>query len=320
MKTQVVKLVKSFPGLWSFGVEAQRLTLAAQARLFKPRAYTLGYQPSSPAAPSFDRLTTQLVTTEQFFHPRFRAWCKEIRSQLRFNRKTWEFVFILEALRQNGMLEPGRRGLGFGCGEEPLPAAMINRGATVVASDQGLESAQAQGWASTAQHASALSKLNALDLVPMDEFARNCSLREVDMNRIPEDLRRGGFDYTWSACAFEHLGSIEHGLQFILNAMECLKPGGIAVHTTEFNLSSNDATMETPTCVIFRKRDIEELGRRLTAAGHEVFAFNDHPGTQNLDRHVDLPPYAGSPCMKIQLDRYVATSIGLIVRKGPRSG
>ena len=108
---------------------------------------------------------------------------------------------------------------------------------------------------------------------------------------------------------------IEKGFEFILNAMDCLRPGGLAVHTTEFNLSSNDQTMEHETCVIFRKRDIEELIRRLEKAGHFVFPFNSSPGTQNLDRHVDLPPYAGSPCLKIQLDQYVATSIGIMIRK-----
>ncbi|MFC7553839.1 methyltransferase domain-containing protein [Pseudoroseomonas wenyumeiae] len=62
--------------------------------------------------------------------------------------------------------------------------------------------------------------------------------RAVDMTRIPRDLH-GQFDLVWSACALEHLGSLRAGENFILEAMRCLKPGGIAIHTTEFDLDAD---------------------------------------------------------------------------------
>src|SRR4030095_17235239 len=108
-----------------------------------------------------------------------------------------------------------------------------------------------------------------------------------DMKAISGDLKV--FDCVCSSCAFEHLGSIAHGARFVENAMRCLAPGGIAVHTTEFNLTSNYQTLESRDLVIFRKHDIEHLVRRLQLAGHEIFPLNLNPGARELDPHVDLP-------------------------------
>ena len=38
----------------------------------------------------------------------------------------------------------------------------------------------------------------------------------------------------------DRIGSIELGLQFIENSMATLRPGGVAVHTTEFNLEDGE--------------------------------------------------------------------------------
>ena len=135
------------------------------------------------------------------------------------------------------------------------------------------------------------------------------------MNAISEDLT--GFDFVWSSCAFEHLGSIERGLAFVTRAMRCLKPGGIAVHTTEFNLSSNGPTVESRDLSVFRRQDIERLVRELEAAGHRVWPLNLNPGNGPVDRYVDVPPYRSEPHLKLRLDRFVITSIGLAIERAP---
>ena len=58
------------------------------------------------------------------------------------------------------MLAAGRNGLGFGVGIEPLPAAMVNRGCSLVVSDQDLDSASEQGWYQTGQFSERLQDLN----------------------------------------------------------------------------------------------------------------------------------------------------------------
>ena len=145
------------------------------------------------------------------------------------------------------------------------------------------------------------------------EFDRLVRFAPVDMNAIPAGLE--GFDLCWSSCAFEHLGSIEHGLRFVEASLRTLRPGGIAVHTTEFNLSSDTDTFEAENLCLFRRRDMEALLERLARAGHTPWPLNLYPGDGAIDAHIDLPPYA-LPHLKLQVGQYVTTSIGIVVQKG----
>ena len=105
--------------------------------------------------------------------------------------------------------------------------------------------------------------------------------------------------------------------------MECLRPGGVAVHTTEFNLSSNSRTVTRGPNVIYRLSDIEQVCIQLAARGHHVEPLDIDPGSSEIDRYVDPPPYAGSTGrhaegfkhLRLALDGYASTSIGLIIRR-----
>jgi hypothetical protein len=136
----------------------------------------------------------------------------------------------------------------------------------------------------------------------------------ADMNDIPAALS-DRFDFCWSSCAFEHLGSLEHGMAFVERSIDTLVPGGIAVHTTEYNLSSNDDTIESPGLSIYRRRDMEALTNRLEQAGHHVDTFDWTVGPGFAETVVDLPPYKQSPHLKVKIAQYDCTSIGIIVRK-----
>jgi hypothetical protein len=210
------------------------------------------------------------------------------------------------------MLSPGRTGLGFGVGKEPLPALFASKGCEVIATDLDPSHAASADWTQTNQHSSQLSDLNERGICDPLLFAERVRFRAEDMNDISVDLL--DFDFTWSSCAFEHLGSIRHGLSFFVNSLKCLKPGGIAVHTTEFNLTSNFTTIEAHNLVLFRRFDIEALGAMVQAAGATLIPVNFNPGNEPIDRHYDVPPYA-HPHLRIQLDRFVFTSIGLIAIK-----
>jgi len=255
----------------------------------------------------------QLCTEAQFREPAYARWCEAIGETPRLHRKQWEFVYILEVRARHGMLAPGRRGLGFGCGREPLAAAMAARGCTVVATDLDPHAEASRDWIDSGQHAAALEDLNERGLCEPAAFRDRVSHRSVDMNAIPDDLR--GFDFVWSSCAFEHLGSIAHGLRFVRNAMACLAPGGVAVHTTEFNLTSNLSTLESPQLSVFRRYDIDGLVDRLARDDHRVPPRNFNPGNGQVDRYVDLPPYRASPHLRLKLDRYATTSVGLYAER-----
>jgi SAM-dependent methyltransferase len=132
------------------------------------------------------------------------------------------------------------------------------------------------------------------------------------MNEIPQDL--GGFDFCWSACSLEHLGDLAAGWRFFENSLATLKPGGIAVHTTEYNVGSNDDTIEVGPTVVYRERDVIELKDRLEAAGHEVAALDLFNGDGLLDQYVDVPPYADEPTIRFLLGSYTLTSVAIVVR------
>jgi 2-polyprenyl-3-methyl-5-hydroxy-6-metoxy-1,4-benzoquinol methylase len=263
------------------------------------------------AAPDLEEPVTQLCTHEQITSPAYARWCEAMKVAPRPHRKQWEFVWILAALDRAGALRPGARLLGFGCGREPLPSYLAGRGIDVLATDAPPEIVE-KTWGLGNQHSSSQDDLRREGLATAEEFARHVAFRDVDMNDIPADLT--GFDACWSACALEHLGSIERGLSFIENSLACLKPAGVAVHTTEFNLASNDATFESDRTCLFRKRDIEGLLQRLAGQGHEVWPLNLHPGTSQLDEVIDLPPFS-PPHLKVALRGHVSTSIGIAVRR-----
>ena len=262
--------------------------------------------------PSLENPISQACTQAQFHTPTYRYWCREIRETPRYHRKQWEFCYILQALSSYGAIREGQRGLGFGVGTEPLTAVLAARGCHIVATDLNSDAAQRVGWADTNQHAADIAALNTRGICDPARFAANVTYRVVDMNHIPSDLR--DFDFTWSACCLEHLGSIANGLAFIENSLATLRPGGIAVHTTEFNCSSNEATLHRGHTVLFRGQDIEALCARLKKDGHEITA-NFHLGDQELDQRIDVPPYSTDRHLKLQLGKYATTSFGIIVRK-----
>lgn len=266
--------------------------------------------------PNLDRIGWQLVTSSQMEAPLYKQWCALMRERPVLRRKNWEWVYILEVLKKHGMLAEGRRGLGFGCGTEPLTALMASLGCEILATDLDEERARKQGWTKSHEHARGLAQLNEKQICDPDLFARKVAYRTCDMNAIPNDLR--DFDFVWSSCSLEHLGSLEKGLDFIERSLECLKPGGVAVHTTEFNLGSNDKTLETKATVAYRKRDIEGLASSLIRKGYRIPRINFSAGNQTLDRVVDRPPYNFSIHLKLLYRRHLLTSIGLFAVKPVR--
>ena len=254
-------------------------------------------------------------STADFLHPRFAEICSLLKLGFGWHRKIWEWVFIVHYLLESDVIKPGNKGLVFGVGMERLPALFASMGATIVATDAPDEISEKTGWKDSGQYSNALNGLRHADSFDSNAFDANVSFQRCDMNNIQAELT--GFDFNWSSCCFEHLGSLEAGIQFVINAVEnTLKVGGIAVHTTEFNLSSNEETVEVGGTVIFRHRDIIELIERLESRGHIVQPLIVAPDAHYWDFYVDVPPYATIPHLKLMLDKYVATSVGIVVRRG----
>lgn len=262
------------------------------------------------------------------FNDYLQAWflqtCDALQVAPILHRKLWEEVYVVNTLKQAGMLGPGKRGIVFGVGEERLPAYFASLGAQVLATDLAPDDPNAKGWIETAQHGS-LERLYYPQYLGREDFGRQVSFRHADMNDISGEWD-GQFDFAWSVCAFEHLGSIEQGLRFVERTGRLLKPGGVAVHTSEFNYSSNDRTVDNWITVLFRRRDYETLADRLVKAGYELPPIDFDVGSSPVDAFVDLPPYASADGesvhdghdalhLKLLLDGFPSTCYGVTFSK-----
>jgi SAM-dependent methyltransferase len=267
----------------------------------------------SPAPVPFGSAVCQQI---HFSLDQYRFWVRAMKDRPRYLRKQWEFVYISQVLYERKMLAPGLKGLGFGVGREPLPALFASFGCQIAATDQSLDGAVRAGWVRSHEHSADVSGLNDRGICTDRMFTELVSFAELDMNAIDPKFN-AQFDFCWSACSLEHLGSLDHGLNFIKNAMKVLKPGGIAVHTTEFNLNSNDATIELPDLSIFRRCDIDRLLDDLATAGHFPSEVDYTSGGGFAETVVDLPPYGrGEPHIRLRLADFDCTSIGIVVTKG----
>jgi hypothetical protein len=258
------------------------------------------------------RLRSACCTQAQLVSPAFQRWAALFGVAGIMHRKYWEWCFIAEALRRHGVLIPSKRGLGFAVGAEPLVACFAAQGAEILATDLEPSEAAQSGWVDGVNHASGKRGLNSRNICSSAEFDRLVSFQFCDMRAIPSAYR--DFDFLWSSCALEHLGSLAAGTEFVLQSLGCLGGGGVAVHTTEFNVSSDADTIDDGPVVLYRRRDIDELIRELRDRGNSV-EIEWTLGGDPLDYYVDIPPYRQDPHLKLRIGNYTATSIALIIVK-----
>ena len=215
------------------------------------------------------------------------------------------------------MLQPGRRGLVFAAGDEPLISYFASKGVEIMATDMFPDQAGVELWSTTGQHASAKEGLFKPGLVSRGEFDRLVSFQHANMNHLPVDFH-GQFDFVWSTCSLEHVGSISLGHRFALESMELLKPGGAAVHTVEFTLSSLDQTVERGDTALWRQDDMQKLYEDHRRLGYKMEAPCWNAGGHLHDLQPDTPPYSQDNHVKLLIGSYVCTSMGWVAQKTQR--
>lgn len=279
--------------------------------------------------PKKRHLTSKLSTQHDIESAWCRYWMRELKTPFRYQRKLWELAFVLQVLFEHDMF--GKIGIGLACGSEMLPSYLIAKGCTITAGDKPFaKDDQAQeGWASTNQYTQSKDSLYHAQLVERPLFEKKFTLAYADMNDLPHELYEN-FDFCWSICAAEHLGSIRHGLDFFKNSLKLLRKGGISVHTTEFNLFSDKATTDNWGSVLFTKSHLENLSHEIAQVGGSLYPFDFDPGDSFFDRYIDMPPYphqsvAGinaplpaiglCPHIKLLCDGFPATCAGIIIQK-----
>ncbi len=305
----------------NFGYEiARRLTPALIDRV------------AAATDPGNQGLVSKATTQADMESNWFAWWCQKLRVAPIYHRKLWEYAFVLQALRESpsAVLRPGARGVGYGCGREPMASYFASLGVHALVTDLAPQTAAEAGWVDSRQHASSLDNAYVADLVARDQFDRFVRHEFVDMNALPP--RAEPFDFCWSICAMEHLGSIQNGLRFVEQSLLSLRPGGVAVHTTEFNYLSDGPTVDNWPTVMFVKRHFLALKDYLERKGHRLLGPDFDLGSGVLDRYIDIPPYSNEDGtlpsehwgdahqaghLKLSVDGFPCTCFGLIVQKAP---
>ncbi len=243
-----------------------------------------------PSQPGLSPLKSKVATQADLESDWGRYWIHELGFPFSYNRKMWEYAFILQALSLTGMLQDGRLGLGLGCGKEPLPSYLAAQGCNIVAGDKPAEKQIPSSWQQIGTYTESLESLFWERLLSKSEFEKRVQLQYVDMNDLPSDIY-GQFDFCWSVCAVEHLGSIKAGLDFLLNSIKALKPGGVSVHTLEFNYLNIPKDFETPSLCFFKAEHMESLSEEIKTLGATLCPLDFDWGNMVFDRYIDLPPY-----------------------------
>ena len=264
-------------------------------------------------------LKSCLCRAEHFRSPWYKEWFERLAIQLPPNipahRKHWEWAAISQALFERHCLKAGKIGLGFAVGTEPLPSLFAEMGATIEATD--IDDADvAELWRTNNEYGGNLLSLLHPDVTSEDRFHKNVSFYHADMNDLSQ-FKKHHYDFLWSSCAIEHVGSLEKSISFVKRSMQLLKPGGIAVHTTEFNLDSTTNTVEMGGSILYRRSDLEQLDFELRKEYACIEPMDLNPGYERDDVLYDYQPYYenGRAHIKIILDGLLTTSLLLICRR-----
>lgn len=245
--------------------------------------------------------TSRICRSSDIYSEWHRALSLLLRADNYKLRKVWEWTFTIKVLHSFGLLRDDAVGLGFGCGTEPLPSVFANFVQHLVATDAPYEVIDGKGWSNTSQHTTDLEKIKYEWLAPREKLDTAITLRYVDMNNIPSELHNN-YDFVWSSCALEHLGSKKAGLKFIVDSCKCLKVGGVAIHTTEYDLSSQSKIDNWQT-VLFNKEDftkklsdqIANLSLSIPGSHFKLLELDLDRGHAFIDGFVDIPPYSYHP-------------------------
>lgn len=176
---------------------------------------------------------SQPCTPTQLRDRAFRDWQKQLDPATRDTAATWEGAYVMQALERYGLLQPGARGLAFGARSSAVAALLSSNGLTCDTVD--LSEAHDDVLPETSIHPAAL---------PGNFFA---------------------YDLILSIRATDTLSSERSAQAFLEKAMECLRPGGLAVHVVAHRLIEHEAPP-----VSFDRNGLEKSVLAMISRGHQA--------------------------------------------------
>eukprot|EP00037_Helgoeca_nana_P007904 m.71121 g.71121 ORF g.71121 m.71121 type:complete len:284 (-) comp18603_c0_seq2:17-868(-) len=273
-----------------------------------------------------DAIGFKMVTHREFSSEWFTKSMAAMGRQNENHRKQWELAYVLHVVTAKRLCQKGKRGLVFAVGKEILPQIFASLGCDIVATDIAVDDNPnvAAGWIAGNQHAASLSALYTKGYkgVTWEDMQRRVSFRPENMLRFSPWLQAERFDFVWSLCAIEHVGSIAGGQSTVLQSLDLLKPGGVAIHTVEFNLASNTLTKLRSDESVWRMQDVDTMRLAAINKGFVVPTRSWGAGHTHLDRTPDVcqdtgQRYRGLPGghVKLECDDLIKTSYAMVFEK-----
>ncbi len=217
--------------------------IGAAGEAAEARSTTYGSETIRPVAtplllsmdpPSFAQPVSQPCTARQIREPAFRARCNALGLTIG-RAETWQSAYAVQALERYGVLQAGARGLVLG---QVDPAVM-----------------QALAAAGTSCHHVALNT---------DRQGAGATTGPViDPVTLPGDLF--AFDFLLSIRSTDTMGGDRPRGSFIEQAMECLRPGGLAVHLVAHHPDPGSLPI-----LAFDRNGLEQVALALISRGHQM--------------------------------------------------
>jgi SAM-dependent methyltransferase len=220
----------------------------------------------------------------------------------RLHRKEWEFAQGVYGLRRLRCLSPRAAALGLGAGAEPIIFFLAGRLGRVVATDL-------YAGAFSGQEADPRMLRDPELFAPYSYHRDRLEVRRMDATAI--DYSPETFDLVFSFSSFEHFGSRRAQRACLAGMLRVLRPGGVAVLTTEMVLNTWGRHGD-----YFRHAELLDdlvpgAGFRL-AGGDFSFATSRATleGLVQLPREIDRRPH-----LVLQRWRTYFTSVALFLEK-----
>lgn len=215
---------------------------------------------------------TKIIDAADFDNPELRPFLEEVAlgEMRRFglsepeiipDSKQWECAMMLRTLSDEGVLRPGALLAGIGAGTEETTFVLASRGCVVFPTDRYLEKTS---WSDVAPP----SMMAWPEQFSQYEYPQG-SVIPVHTDARSLSLPSNFFDGVFSAGSIEHFGSLEAVSAAAEEIARVLKPGGIAVLSTEFRLDGpNDKAWFHDDCILFTPKLLEEY--IVEASGLEI--------------------------------------------------
>src|SRR5215470_1088328 len=188
--------------------------------------------PGQVEAPADSPPLNKICDRRDWTHP---AWQKGLTDlgysadPARHHRKEWEFAQGVYGLRMLRCLSPDAAALGLGAGAEPIIFFLAGRLRRVVATDL-------YAGDFSQQEADPRILRDPEAFAPFSYHRDRLEVRRMDATAI--DYAPESFDLVFSFSSFEHFGSRRAQRACLAEIYRVLRPGGVAVLTTEVILNA----------------------------------------------------------------------------------